>query len=130
MAIEKRFLGVAALALCSALVLSGCKTTATPGAPGVTPPAGTGSYVGAIASQIESVQKTSAAVCKFIPTAQTIVGIANAMGFGGSAGATTVALLKSQIVAEICAAVTTRKASRARLRMAVRGVPIQGRFVR
>jgi len=91
------------------LALTGC---ATPGGGGVTP-----TQISDTARQIQQYTRT---FCSFVPTIQTIVSIVNR----GAGDALSVAT-------DICAAVTTAPlAEGGTRRIAVRGVPIRGTFVR
>lgn len=100
------------LASAIALSLSGCATT------GGNPP-----DMNAIIAQI---QQTTAQICSFVPTVETVAAII-AAGSGG--GATPAVVGVASIANAICAAVTKPAAARRGV-PTVNGVPVNGSFVR
>lgn len=76
---------------------------------------------GKVDETVAQVQQYTQAVCRFVPTAATVLSIVEAFGVTGASSV-------GQIATEICAAVTSAKAARG-ARPKVRGVQVRGRFV-
>ena len=71
---------------------------------------------------VAQVQSVTTATCKFVPTAQTVANILDALGVKGASAVTDVA-------AQICSAVTKVGARRGQVPK-IRGVVVRGKFVR
>lgn len=99
-------------ALASGLLLSGCGTLGT-----VTPPADP-------AAPVSDVQRLTTRICGYVPTAQSIAALASTF-FPSFGGASDLAL---RIASSVCDEIASRPMSEGPL--VVRGVQVQGRFVR
>lgn len=93
------------------LALGGCAGSV----PGITPSTD-------IAGTIAQVQSATTTVCRFLPTAETVINIIATFTEVGAAAAPITAVADA-----ICAAVTKKSARRGGAR--VRGVVIKGRFL-
>jgi hypothetical protein len=96
--------------LASSLALGGCAT-------------GTSANV---AAEIAAVQQTAVQVCGYLPTIATVTGILSTF----VPGASPINDVAVQVAQAICGAVTAKSARRGGGAPTVRGVPVQGRFVR
>jgi hypothetical protein len=98
-------------ALAGSLFLAGCNTTIDSAN---------------IAAQITAAQQTAVQICGYLPTVATVTGILSTFD-------PTAALVNGvavQVAQAICGAVTAKSVRRGGSVPMVRGVPVQGRFVR
>lgn len=109
----KRFLAI--LSLAGLLSVAGCATT---------PNSGGGTSTGIDPAVIAQIQATATRVCGFLPTAQTVAGI-----IGTLTGTGPVVGIVGDVAQAICTAVT-KKGLRAGQKPVLRGIRIEGRFVR
>ena len=101
----------AAAFIAASVALSGCNSGTTTTTP---------DYTALIAEVVSAAQTT----CKFIPTAETVAGIATAQSISATAG---LAVAKS-IADSICGAVTAKSAVPGKV-PEVSGVKVEGHFV-
>lgn len=116
---------ITATLMLAALALGGCATSGTLPSTGTTaPPTSTGN------ATVDAVQSAVVKACGFLPTATTVSGILSTF----VPGAAPVTAIVSQIATSICAAVAPPRASARRKASSgpptVRGVTVEGRFVR
>jgi len=108
--------------LAASLALAGCVTNGTgSGTATPTPTTSAGQQAAAI---IGKVQSTTAQICKFVPTAQTVANILASLGVSSASQLTDVAT-------QICSAVGPAGSLKARRGVpTVAGVPVRGTRVR
>lgn len=75
--------------------------------------------------QIAETQKTTQAVCAFVPTAASVAGILSALYPAASAPVG----VATQVASQICSAVTAKSARRGGPPPTVAGVVVEGHFV-
>jgi hypothetical protein len=100
-----------------AVFLAACQTPAN--TPPISPVVNV--VVGALPAEVQAI---AVKTCGYLPLAETVAALVAA--FGGP----SVPGVASQIAAEICGAVTKKSAIRKGRGYFVRGVPVQGHFVR